>query len=136
MYSKHNMCPTFYNFQASPAVSSEWLGTSVINSSLREYNPTCELKKTIEYLTNAKKAFGLSSKFQMQEEKEKLKKQVKSIVASKNILPNQKITIKDISFKVNRGDGLDPSHLDKFIGKKIKKKLSKDDPLLITNLKI
>ena len=93
------------------------------------------LKKTIEYLTNAKKAFGLSSKFQMKEEKEKLKKQVKSIVASKNILPNQKITIKDINFKVNRGEGLDPSHLDKFIGKKIKKKLSKDDPLLISNLK-
>jgi N-acetylneuraminate synthase/sialic acid synthase len=93
------------------------------------------LKKTIEYLTNAKKAFGLSSKHQMQEEKEKLKKQVKSIVASKNILPNQTINIQDVSFKVNGGDGLDPSYLDKFIGKRVKKKLFKDDPFLISNIK-
>tara|TARA_B100000780_G_scaffold177811_1_gene124665 strand:- start:2057 stop:3145 length:1089 start_codon:yes stop_codon:yes gene_type:complete len=93
------------------------------------------LKKTIEYLSNAKKAFGSKTKHQMQEEKEKLKKQVKSIVASKDILPHQKIKIEDISFKVNGGDGLDPSYIDKFIGKRIKKKLSKDEPLLVSNIK-
>ncbi len=93
------------------------------------------LKKTIEYLTNAKKAFGSSSKHQMKEEKEKLKKQVKSIVVSKNILPGKKINIQDISFKVNGGDGLDPSYLNKIIGKRIKNKLLKDDPILISNLK-
>ena len=93
------------------------------------------LKKTIEYLSNAKKAFGSSSKHQMKEEKEKLKKQVKSIVVSKNILPGKKINIQDVSFKVNGGDGLDPSYLNKIIGKKIKNKLLKDDPILISNLK-
>ena len=93
------------------------------------------LKKTIEYLTNAKKAFGSSSKHQMKEEKEKLKKQVKSIVVSKNILPGKKINIQDVSFKVNGGDGLDPSYLNKIIGKRIKNKLLKDDPILTSNLK-
>ena len=93
------------------------------------------LKKTIEYLTNAKKAFGSSSKHQMKEEKEKLKKQVKSIVVSKNILSGKKINIQDVSFKVNGGDGLDPSYLNKIIGKRIKNKLLKDDPILTSNLK-
>jgi sialic acid synthase len=93
------------------------------------------LKKTIEYLSNAKKAFGSSSKHQMKEEKEKLKKQVKSIVVSKNILSGKKINIQDVSFKVNGGDGLDPSYLNKIIGKRIKNKLLKDDPILTSNLK-
>ncbi|MAG39066.1 hypothetical protein CMO90_03165 [Candidatus Woesearchaeota archaeon] len=93
------------------------------------------LKKTIEYLTNAKKAFGLSTKHQMREEKEKLKKQVKSIVAARKILPNEKIKVQDISFKVNGGEGLDPSHLDYFIGKKLKKKVIKDQPLFVSDLK-
>ena len=46
----------------------------------------------------------------MREEKEKLKKQVKSIVAARKILPNKTVTIQDISFKVNGGVGLDPSY--------------------------
>ena len=93
------------------------------------------LKKTIEYLTNAKKAFGSSLKLQMREEKEKLKKQVKSIVAARKILPNKKIKIQDVSFKVNGGVGLDPSHLEHFIGKKFKKEVVKDQPFFLSNLK-
>ena len=71
----------------------------------------------------------------MREEKEKLKKQVKSIVAARKILPNKKITIQDISFKVNGGVGLDPSHLNTFIGKKFKKEIIKDQPFSVSNLK-
>ena len=93
------------------------------------------LKKTIEYLTNAKKAFGSSIKHQMREEKEKLKKQVKSIVAAKRVLANKKIKLQDISYKVNGGVGLDPSHLNLFIGKKLKKEIIKDQPFLTSNLK-
>ena len=93
------------------------------------------LKKTIDYLANAKMAFGSNSKYQMREEKEKLKKQVKSIVAARKISPDKKITIQDISFKVNGGVGLDPSHLNFFIGKKFKKEMIKDQPFSVSNLK-
>ena len=51
------------------------------------------------------------------------------------MLPNHKIKIGDIDYKVCGGDGFDPSYLKKFIGKIIKKKLSKDAPLLIANIR-
>ena len=71
----------------------------------------------------------------MREEKEKLKKQVKSIVAARKILPNKTVTIQDISFKVNGGVGLDPSYLNSFIGKKFKREMIKDQPFFISDLK-
>ena len=68
----------------------------------------------------------------MREEK-KIKKQVKSIVAARKILPNKTVTIQDISFKVNGGVGLDPSYLN-FYWKNLKEMI-KDQPFFISDLK-
>ena len=54
---------------------------------------------------------------------------------SKRVLANKKIKLQDISYKVNGGVGLDPSHLNLFIGKKLKKEIIKDQPFLTSNLK-
>ena len=93
------------------------------------------LKKSIEYLTNAKKAFGSNIKKILQDEKPLLRKQTKSIVASRNLDINQVITLKDVCFKVNAGEGLNPTFLNKFLGKKIRKKVFKDEPLYLKYIK-
>ena len=62
-------------------------------------------------------------------------KQIKSIVASKNLISDQTIARKDICFKVNGGIGLNPTSLNKFLGKKLKKKVFKDEPLYLKYIK-
>jgi len=64
-----------------------------------------------------------------------LRKQIKSIIASRNLEINQVITLKDVCFKVNGGDGLNPTFLNKFLGKKIRKKVFKDEPLDLKYIK-
>jgi N-acetylneuraminate synthase/sialic acid synthase len=93
------------------------------------------LKKSIQYLTNAKKAFGSNIKKTLQDEKLLLKKQIKSIVASRNLNINQTITHEDVCFKVNGGDGLNPTFLNKFLGKKIKCNIFRDQPLYLKHVK-
>ena len=87
-----------------------------------------ELKKMVEAIRNVEKAFGSGRKEITDEEKKNIFFMRRSIHASKDMKPGE--IIKEDNIKITRPfDGIEPWFLNNILGKKIKVKLKKDEPI-------
>ena len=87
-----------------------------------------ELKKMVEAIRNVEKAFGSERKERTDEEKKNIFFMRRSIHASGEM--NEGEIIKENNIKITRPfDGIEPWFLDVILGKKIKVKVKKDDPI-------
>ncbi len=92
------------------------------------------LAKFVRNLHRVEKLIGSNRKKLLNSEKLHIYKMKKSIVTSRNLRKNHKLTLKDIDFK-SPGDGLEPYWYKKIIGSKLKVDLSKDDIILKKHLR-
>ncbi len=90
--------------------------------------------KFVRNLHRIEKMLGSTHKKLLNSEKSHLYKMQKSIVASRSLKKNQKITMKDITFR-SPGAGLDPYFYKDIIGCKLKTNLNEDDLILKKFLK-
>jgi len=141
-YSDHSLD----NTAAVVAVS---LGAKIIekhftlNNKMKEpdhffsLNPK-KLKEFVAQIRITEKMLGLKKKICQQTEKEIKKISVKSIVASKNFNKGEKITLNNICLK-RPNVGISGFDIKKIIGKKLNKKIKKDQSIKfidLANLKI
>ena len=84
-----------------------------------------ELKRMIEEIRNAEKAFGIAEKKPTESEKQIMKLVRKSLVAKKDIEKGSIIS-KDMIIIKRPGTGLKPTDIDKVINKKAKRKIAQD----------
>ncbi len=92
------------------------------------------LTKFVRNLHRVEKLLGSNHKKLLNSEKPHIYKMKKSIVLSRNLKKNHKLTLEDINFK-SPGGGLEPYYYKKIIGSKLKVDLSKDDIILKKHLK-
>lgn len=92
------------------------------------------LEKFIRNLKRVELLMGNDEKRLLKSEKKPLYKMKKSIVASKDLIIGSKISYKDLDFK-SPGGGLEPFEYHRLIGKKLKKNIKKEQPILIKYLK-
>ena len=92
------------------------------------------LQKFIRNLKRIELLMGNDEKRLLKSEKKPLHKMKKSIVASKNLIAGSKITYKDLDFK-SPGGGLEPFEYNRLIGKKLRKNIKKEQPILLKNVK-
>lgn len=85
-----------------------------------------ELKRMIEEIRNAEKAFGIAEKKPTESEKQIMKLVRKSLVAKKDIEKGSIIS-KDMIIIKRPGTGLKPTDIDKVINKKAKRKIAQDE---------
>jgi len=105
-------------------------GTDYISS----LNPD-ELKQLVLDIRNLEKIFG-EGKFMLSDNEKKYRESMKKfIVASKDMNINEKITFDKISFKRTTKPGILPKDIKKILGKKIKRKIKKDDLITIDTVK-
>lgn len=91
------------------------------------------MRKMVRDLKRTKLALGNSNKDPLELEKDPLIKMGKKLVASQDLKIGHKLTYEDISLK-SPGDGLEPYHLEKIIGKSINRAINKDENILLNNL--
>ena len=85
-------------------------------------------KELFNYFFNireAEKSMGIKNKIVLNSEKQNKKKLKKSIVSITDVKKNDKITLKNISFK-RPGTGLRPIEINKILNKKINKNIKKN----------
>jgi sialic acid synthase len=83
------------------------------------------LKKLVRDLKKVDMAKGTGKKIFLEEEKEPIKKMSKKIVAAKEIKKNTVLNLSHFDFK-SPGDGIPPYLVEKLIGKKLKKNVTKE----------
>lgn len=86
------------------------------------------MRKMVRDLRRTALALGDGAKKFYEEEKEALYKMGKKIVAARNLPVSHLISLEDLAFK-SPGDGLLPYHADRFLGKRLKVGLKKDQAL-------
>lgn len=92
------------------------------------------LERFIRNINRVEVLMGSGNKKVLDSEKKPLYKMQKSIVAAKDLNKGHKIVLNDLSYK-SPADGLEPYKTNLVVGKKLKKKLKKDDYILKNNLK-
>ncbi len=92
------------------------------------------LKKFVRNLHRIEKLLGSNSKKLLSAEKPHIYKMKKSIVTSRNLKKNHKLTLEDIDFK-SPGNGLEPYYYKTIIGNRLKVDLSKEDIILKKHLR-
>ena len=92
------------------------------------------MAKLVSYLRESRKALGNGIKNNLSKENAPIFKMAKKLVASRELKKGTLLQRSDIAIK-SPNDGIPPYELEKFIGKKINKKLSKDENLSFKHLK-
>ena len=92
-----------------------------------------EFTKFVKKIREAEKIMGLSKKFCVSEEKEMKKVSRKSIVLKKTINKNSKLSPNNITCK-RPGTGIVANNFLKLIGKKVKRKMYKDEMISLKDL--
>lgn len=85
-----------------------------------------EFLQMVKFIRDSEISFGLPKKMITQKENSNKRIVRKSIVAKKDILKGQLLTLKNLEFK-RPGYGISPMLIKKIIGKKSKKNFKKDD---------
>lgn len=87
-------------------------------------------RKLVRDLRRLPKALGDGIKSVYEIEREPIKKMGKSIVAARNLKEGTKISMVDLAFK-SPGGGSPPYELENLLGKRLKKDINEDEPIII-----
>lgn len=87
-------------------------------------------RKLVRDLRRLPKALGDGIKSVYEIEREPIKKMGKSIVAARNLKEGTKISMVDLAFK-SPGGGSPPYELENLLGKRLKRDINEDEPIII-----
>ena len=95
-----------------------------------------ELKNLIEQINNVEKMLGTYKKNLNIKERKSRNVMRRYIVAKRNLDKEQVIRINDISFKRlnKKKNAISVENIDKILGKKLKRNLTKEKPLIFSNI--
>lgn len=93
-----------------------------------------EMKRLILYKNDLEKILGQKKILISQNEKKNIKFMRRSIYASRNIMVNEKITLKNTKF-VRPGFGITPNKFNLINGKKVKRHIYKNNPIKLNDVK-